>query len=300
MVTAQPTPVRVGIQHVLIATDFSSYSKDALHFGLQLAKNYQAKAYLVFVVPTEQFLIAGPEAYAAAKDAGRRDLQELKAELLHTHSLVEGQDYHLYLLEGDVAECILDFACQKRIDLIVLGTHGRGGLGKALLGSVAENVFRNSPVPVLTLGPHVCRAPKNSTTRNILVAADFTLASERAALYAVSLAREHKAKLTLLHVASQKELDGVPDRDAVVQEMKKKLADLVGPDNELEISLLVEVGRVAPTILQTADTIKADLIVMSVRQTQGVLNRLMWPNAYEIVREAACPVLTVRDKVLQH
>ncbi|MGA7459420.1 MAG: universal stress protein, partial [Candidatus Korobacteraceae bacterium] len=86
MVTAQLTPVGVGIHNVLIATDFSTYSNTALKFGLQLARSYKATAHVVFVVPADEFLIAGPEAYVAAKDAATRDLDELKAELQSKHS----------------------------------------------------------------------------------------------------------------------------------------------------------------------------------------------------------------------
>ena len=74
MPTAQLTPIGVGIHNVLIATDFSSYSNQALDFGLKLAKGYKAPAYVVFVVPSDQFILAGPEAYVAAKEAARRDL----------------------------------------------------------------------------------------------------------------------------------------------------------------------------------------------------------------------------------
>ncbi len=142
MATAQLTPVGVGIHNVLIATDFSSCSNLALSFGLELAHGYRANAYVVFVVPADEFMMAGPEAYIAAKEAARRDLLELKHELRKKHSYIEGEDYHLFLLEGDVAQAILDFAQQKQIDAIVVGTHGRGGLGRALMGSVAESVFR--------------------------------------------------------------------------------------------------------------------------------------------------------------
>src|SRR5208283_910898 len=136
MATAQLTPAKVGIQNVLIATDFSRCSNAALNFGLQVAKAYNAQAHVVFVIPADQFLLAGAEAYVAAKDAARRDLEQLQAELQRTHSHAKGEAYHLYLFEGDAAQSILDFAQQKRVDLIVVGTHGRGGLGKALIGSV--------------------------------------------------------------------------------------------------------------------------------------------------------------------
>src|SRR5580704_11695040 len=207
MVAAQVTPNAVGIHNLLIAIDFSRCSNLVLQHGLALAKEYNANAQVVFVLPTNEFLVAGPDAFVAARDAACRDLNELKTELKVAYGYEEGKDYHLFLLEGDVAQCVLDFADKKHIDLIVLGTHGRGGLGKALMGSVAEKVFRRSPVPVLTLGPHLRRVTRDHSPRNILVAADLTPASALAARYAARLAAENHAKLTLLHVADSKKLE---------------------------------------------------------------------------------------------
>jgi nucleotide-binding universal stress UspA family protein len=300
MVTAQLNPVGVGIHSVLIATDLSRCSAVAVNYGLELAHEYQAKANLVFVLPSADFLMAGPDAYVAAKDAARRDLLELKAGLRRAHCYTEGEDYHLLLMEGEAAQSILDCARQNQADMIVVGTHGRGGLGKVLMGSVAERVFRQSPVPVMTLGPHLHRPGRGFTPRNILLAADFTPASEYAAHYASALARERNAKLTLLHVLDHPAMSGVADRAEITQGMERKLADLIGQDAEgLQLSCRVEMGKVVPAILHTVVEIGADLLVMGVRPWSGVLDRLMWPNAYEIVREAACPVLTVRGKVLQ-
>lgn len=296
MAIAQLTPVGVGIHNVLIATDFSSCSNLALSFGLELSHGYQANAYVVFVVPGDEFMIAGPEASTAAKDAARRDLLELKQELRKKHSYIEGEDYHLFLLEGDVAQSILNFAQQKHIDVIVVGTHGRGGLGRALMGSVAESVFRHSPVPVLTLGPHLHRITGAGAPRNILVPIDFTPASERAAGYAVAMAREHNATLTMLHVIERWPAQAQADRARVIQTLREKVGNLVREEAKgLRCSFRIEVGRVVETVLYTASGIEADLLVMGVRPRTGLLNRLMWPHAYEIVREAMCPVLTVRS-----
>lgn len=295
MATAQLTPIGVGIHNVLIATDFSRYSNLALNFGLELAHDYQAKAYVVSVIPTDEILLAGPDAYVAAKDATRRDLLELKSELTRAHSYVEGEDYHLYMLEGAVADALLDFARSRQIDLIVVATHGRSGLGKVLMGSVAEKVFRQSPVPVLTIGPHVHKTAYKHAAQNILVPADFNPASGRAVRYAAALARERKATLTLLHVLSPGAVKGVPDRARVEQGIKTRLAELLGREaNVVHCSMRVEVGRVETAILETADKIEADLLVMGVRPWTGILDRLMWPHAYEVVRESPCPVVTVR------
>jgi nucleotide-binding universal stress UspA family protein len=301
MATAQLNPAGVGIHSVLIATDFSCCSTVALNLGLELAHDYQANAHVVFVLPSDDFLIAGPDAYVAAKDAARRDLLELKAELQRTHGYRGGEDYHLFLMEGDVAQSILDCARQKKVDMVVVGTHGRGGLGKMLMGSVAEHVFRQSPMPVMTVGPHSYGAAHGFAPRNILLASDFTPASERAAHYACALARQHNAKLTMLHVVDPAELRGIADRAEVMQGIKEKLTALLGKDvRGLQLCCRIEVGKLVPTILQTESEINADLLVMGVRPSSGLLDRLMWPHAYEIVREAACPVLTVRGQVLRH
>ncbi len=297
MTTAQLTPTGVGIHNVLIATDFSRYSNVALHFGLELAHDYQAQAYVVSVIPTDEILLAGPDAYVAAKDATRRDLLDLKAELSRKRSYVEGKDYHLYMLEGAVADAILDFARQRQIDLIVVATHGRSGLGKMLMGSVAEKVFRQSPVPVLTIGPHANQAAYRQTLRNILVPVDFSPASERAVSYAAALARERKASLTALHVLSPAAVKGVPDRARVEQGIYSQLAESLGHHADgVRCTMRVETGRIQTAIVETADKIEADLLVMGVRPWTGLLARLMWPHAYEVVRESPCPVVTVRGQ----
>jgi len=299
MESAQLTPVGAGIHNVLIATDFSRCSNLAVSFGLELARGYQAKAEVVFVVPADQFLLVGPEAYTAAKDAARRDLLELKQELRRKHSYIEGEDYHLFQLEGDVAESILAFARQRENDLIVVGTHGRGGLGRALMGSVAEQVFRQSPVPVLTLGPHLQRIAHAGTPRHILVPVDFTPAAKRAVHYASAIAKEHKATLTLLHVIEH--WPAQADNARVMEELRARMNGLIPEeDTGLRCSFRIEVGRVEETILYTADGTEADLVVMGVRPRTGLLNRLMWPHAYEIVRQATCPVLTVRGEAAEN
>jgi len=294
MATAQLTPVGVGIRNVLIATDFSRCSTAAFHIGLQLLKRYGATAHIVFVVPDEPYRLAGPEAYVAAKDAALRDLEELKAELKRTHGDLAEDRYRLYLLDGDVAEAILDFARSKAVDLIVMGTHGRGGLRKALLGSVAEQVFRHAKVPVLTLGPGAGRQDWSHEPRTIVVAADFTAASHRAVQYAAHLARQHHAKLTLVHVIDPAQLRRVPDRAAVergVERRLRELAEAAGGD----CSIRVATGRVTQSIVEAASNEAADLVVLGVRPSSGVLDRLVIPHAYEIVCEAPCPVLTLRQ-----
>ena len=294
MVTTQLTPTGVGIHHVLIATDFSSCSNQALDVGLKLAKAYQAEASIALVLPSNEFMLAGPDAYVAARDAACRDLENLKVALRSSRAYIEGSDYHLYLLEGEVAPRILNFAQEKKVDLIIVGTHGRHGLGKALMGSVAERVFRGSPVPVMTIGPSASHAAEVLTPRNILAAVDFTPASEQAARYAAAIAAERHAKLTLLHVLNPKEMSHAPDQSLILQEAERKLSALLGDGQNLSTELVVKTGRLVPTILETERQSNADLLVLGVRPSLAALSRFMWPNAHEIVGESSCPVLTVK------
>jgi nucleotide-binding universal stress UspA family protein len=299
MTTTQLTPAEVGIRNVLIATDFSHCSNQALNFGLELAQEYQAKAAVVFVLPADEFMMAGADAYAAAKDAASRDLLELKTELWEKHSYIEGEDYQLFMLEGDVALAILDFACRKEIDLVIVGTHGRGGLGRAFMGSVAERIFRQCPVPVLIVGPHLNRNTRTGRPKNILVPVDFSPASEQAVRYAIALIKEHNAKLTVLHVIERWPTQAQSDHREMMQALRGKARKLISEEaNDLQFDIRIEVGRVVETVLYTANGIDADLLVIGVRSRTGLLNRMMWPLAYEIVREATCPVLTIRDNMV--
>ena len=164
-----------------------------------------------------------------------------------------------------------------------------------VLGSVAERVFRQSPVPVLTIGPHAHRPPRAGAPKKILVPVDFGSSSGLAAKYAVAMAREHNSKLTMLHVIERWPAEAQGDHERVLQGLREKIAGLISQEAEgLRCSFRIEVGRVVETILYTANGIEADLVVMGVRPWTGVFDRLRWPHAYQVVREASCPVLTVR------
>src|SRR5262249_30804866 len=130
------------------------------------------------------------------------------------------------------------------IDLVVVGTHGRRGLQRFLLGSTAEFIFRNAPCPVLTVGPHVALRPYNGfAADNILFPTDLGAHAEFAATYALSFARETHSRLTFMHVVP---LDEVfqRDRNEVVGAAKTKLANLVPSDANLwcRPEMIVEIG----------------------------------------------------------
>lgn len=291
MATAAPAKPAIGIHNVLIATDLSRSCASALQYGLDFARRYQATTEVLYVVPNEEFLLAGPEVYVAARDAARRDLLELKEQMRRSSGYIEGEDYHLVLMEGDPAGAILDCAHSRHADLIVLGTHGRSGLGKVLMGSVAERVFRHSTVPVLTIGPHLRHA--EVVPHRILLATNFSAASKRAAAYAASLAREHGGELIVLHVVDQAR-EEIVSFDPIRRHHEEQMRAMMHDADDIRMELRVEVGKPAPTILEVAATLQCDFLMLGVRAHGGLLERFGWPVAYEVVRGATMPVLTVR------
>jgi nucleotide-binding universal stress UspA family protein len=192
---------------------------------------------------------------------------------------------------GDIWPTLAEVIEEKLVDLLVLGTHGRTGLEKVLLGSVAEEIFRQALCPVLTVGPHSSLRPKNAAELNrILYATDFSPESPAAAPIAVSLAREHRAQLILLH-----SMEGTGE----VSVLRHALRDLVpfGADLRCQPECVVERGAPANKILEVSEGHGADIIVLGVHGADGHLARITHfvnSDAYKIVTQAKCTVLTVR------
>jgi nucleotide-binding universal stress UspA family protein len=186
-------------------------------------------------------------------------------------------------------------------DLIVLGTHGRTGAQKLLLGSVAEEIFRRSRAPVLTIGPWVRHGVHNGAHFNrVLFATDFTPESLAATPYAISLAQENQALLILLHVIHEREqqIKGQPSETSIANVMHR-LLELVPKHAEFwcRPEQVVEFGEPAERILQAATHRDVDLIVLGVRDAAGHLGaatHLGRTVAHKIVAHAKCPVLSVR------
>jgi nucleotide-binding universal stress UspA family protein len=180
---------------------------------------------------------------------------------------------------------------QKEIDLLVLSTYGRSGVQKALVGSVAEYMFRHAACPVLTVGPAVVAKSRDAGEFNrILYATDFSPESLTAAPYAISLAREHHAQLILMHCIG---------RDEDVEGMHRALANLdpLAADLIAEPDCIVERGRPVEKILEVAEGHAVDLIVLGIRPANGKrfeLEQFLHPGVLRIVSQATCPVLTVR------
>jgi nucleotide-binding universal stress UspA family protein len=295
MASATPKATGVSIRNLLIATDFSRLSSEVLCAGMNFCQAFGAHVSVLYVLPQSEFALAGFEAYAAARDAAQRDMQQLDEHLRSRYSRQPGKDYELLVSEGDVADCIFEVARAKHIDLIVVGTHGRKGLTKALVGSVAEKIFRHADIPVLTVGPNARHIPPSGPKR-LLVPVDFTAASKASARYACALGREYGAELILINVIDKPGNGAPADLESIRRGVEQSLTELVHLEADPQgLKVIAKVGPVVPTLLDAASETAADLMIVGVHNYPGLLDHFRQQPAYELVRLAPCPVLTLRE-----
>jgi nucleotide-binding universal stress UspA family protein len=278
------TPVK--FRNILLATDFSGSSDTALRYSLSIARRYGAKVFLANVV--------SPQASQQAVTDAWRDAQtEITNQLIAGN--LAGIKTQVMVGQGDVWDVLSRMIDEHHIDLLVAGTRGRTGVWKLLLGSTAERIFRQAPCPVLTVGPKTEPQALEHGPQRILFSTGFAQHSLNAGGFALSLAREQKATLGMLHVVPQP-VDSPEERQRLVTENKIRLRQLVPPEVGLACDpvLFVEFGSAAEAILKIAADWAPNLIVLGVRQPIGFARRVRWATAYEVVCKAPCPVLTVR------
>jgi nucleotide-binding universal stress UspA family protein len=303
---------RLGFKQVLIATDFSDASQRALAYALAIARRYGSALSIVHAIPPEPRDQIPLETLPHELNRRRLEAEQQMKQLGESAQLSDLKP-HLLLEQGPVWDVLASAIQRESVDLLVLGTRGRGGLKKLALGSVAEQVLRLAPCPVLTIGPHV--APAGSAPvefRRILFATDFGAAADRAFPYALSLAEDHEAKFVLLHMVPPMPLADVgpaaygPSAYAAEEfakwqrtmrdESKRKLRELLPPAAKLaaEPEYIAGTDFLPEGILDIAATHEIDLIVMGANRTPSarVAAHIPWALTHEVICRAKCPVLT--------
>jgi nucleotide-binding universal stress UspA family protein len=291
-------PQRISLARILVATDFSSASRAALLYALSIARQYQSTLYLAHIVRPDLLHRADSEAVGSAVAQAWRDGQHLTTDLLVSGQL-RGINHKLLVEQGEIWESLSLLIEHHGIDMIVVGTRGRTGLAKVLLGSVAERIFRQSPCPVLTVGPRTATPDARELgLRRILYATDFTPQSLHAAAYALSLARQYQAQLMLLHVINAPPDDSTLHKGRLLEEANTRLRTLVPASSglQLEPEFIVDFGMPGTGILDVASEKASELIVLGVTHAgEGAFASRRWTTASEVTGRALCPVLTVRD-----
>ena len=289
--------VRVQLKNILFATDFSRESEDALPHAVELARHFGGTVHALHVRPPMPYPMVPPNSWTVLEEVVETQERERMNSLFTPFPDIK---HDFRTVHGDLWPSIESEIKENQIDLLVIGTRGRTGLGKLLLGSSAEEILRLAHCPVLTVGPQSpSQPPADGKFSEILYATDFTDDSLAALPYAISLAQEYQASLTLLHVIENwRPGDFVRPRDLEAA-MLRRLQALVPADAGLwcEPWFIVTQGSPADQILAIATERRADLVVLGVRRPTGVpgaSTHLPIATAHKVVSHANCPVLTIR------
>ena len=291
-------PAPIKLQNILFATDLSPAAQVVLSHTLDISRYYGATLYTVHVLAHVPFV----EAPAPDPDKDIRSAHEQLATLMSLVSLKDAA-HKEFIERGEVREVLSRLIQQYAIDLVVVGCGGRHGFGKLLLGSVAEDVFRHATCPVLTFGPQSARRRTNGHLQHILFATNFGRESVHALPYALSLAEENHARLTMVYVSPEPgtvlpepELGALPkfERTDVATDSERLLRSLIPKAMQLwhEPEYLVLFGPPAEMIAGAAHD-DVDLIVMGVRRPTPLTKHFGEGVAYRLACEAPCPVLSV-------
>jgi len=286
------------LSHILVPVDFSEKSECAARYAAALRRRFGSRLTLLHVLPPPHYEFGAMEVggsvleelFRSRAEQARQDLEAFLAGELPQ----EGVDR--LLLEGDPAAKIVRTAHELGVSLIVMSTHGYGTFRRFILGSVTAKVLHDADCPVWT-GVHMEAARvEDVRLEKIAVGVDLRSQSERTLMWARRFAREVGAEMALLHVMPS--LEGAAGEfydpewkqrmeESARQEIRGLMARL-----GWEAPVLVASGEVAESVCRLAREWGANLLVIGRGSASGVLGRLR-ANAYSIIRQSTCPVVSV-------
>lgn len=286
------------LARILLPIDFSERSAGAARYARSLAHHFHSELVLLHVLTPPHYEFGAleiggsmlTELYMSRNSQVSRELDEfLLGELagLNTKRLV---------LEGDPARKIVEYAHDEGVDLVIMPTHGYGPFRRFILGSNTAKVLHDSDCPVWT-GIHMEEIPAvaNLPFRNILCGVDLGPQSVRTVEWASWLQQEFGAKLTVIH-ATQSDPALTDDSEVAwrvdVREAAEEELLRLQQETHAAADLLIEAGDPAKVICSAAQRVKADVLVIGRGSAAGVFGRLR-TNAYAIIRESPCPVVSV-------
>lgn len=294
------------INRILVATDFSACAKRAVAYSMCVARAWSAHVDLLYVVEESRKLEFDAPFADPLLEKRRKEADRLLGDLA-TRVEQEGMDVGWSLREGIPSEQIGQTALEQRADLVVVGTHGRTGLDHIMLGSTAERVIKQAPCPVLTVRVAPIHGEKDVDVppriSHLLVPIDFSSPSLDALEYAIQVVDRFGARLTIVHVLEPIYFDLELGLGRIEQEVQKRthwetqldgLAQ-VARERGLAAGSVVLGGIPSESIVTYARGQCCDLIVMGTHGRRG-LTRLRYGSVAEsVLRQAPCPVLTVRS-----
>jgi nucleotide-binding universal stress UspA family protein len=284
---------RVSLRRILAPTDFSDCATGAVDYAKFLARRFGAAITLLHAASPRMTFEPLPlgelsfvEPFPDAHSRAAATLESHRAELL-----AEITDSSGLLVTGNPADAILTASRAIAADLIVMGTHGREGLSRAFLGSVAESVIQQSDRPVFTVRP-IDDRPRTARIARILCPVNFSTVASKAYQHALFLASAFDAELTVLYLEEQ----GVEDHSAEMKRLREWVGDV---PLTVKATLLVDRGQAAVQVNDYALRHDVDLIVMGVQHKRRDTVTVIGTTTARLTRHAPCPVLTVPGDLLE-
>jgi nucleotide-binding universal stress UspA family protein len=289
------------LKSILCPIDFSDFSVAAYQYALSLAEYYKATLTALHVVELWKYPFADYAAHEAdyakfseaLNEGGEVKLKRFLKE--YSSGAVQPE---LVVHQGNAPNCILSCAQNHDVGLIVMGTHGRRGFDRLVLGSTTDRVIRKAACPVLVVSDASHKALTTGPDgrhrlSRILYCTDFSNNSEQAREYAISVAAEYGAELTLLHVVES--AANSPKSEAIAAERTRKLDKLV-PERErtnFAVRFAVRFGKPYQEILRHAADLHASLIIMTARGGDAVDRAVFGSTTYRVIQLGPCPVLAI-------
>ena len=289
-------------ERILCPLDFSEYSARAYDYGYSLARHYEARLYLEHVIPALPLLYpeyASPDVVNEIQHDLAANAQRQLEKMASCHPPL-AVPVELIVQEGNPADSILTSAEAEAADLIVMGTHGRQGIDRLMMGSVTTKVLHRARCPVLVVRrpahDFVDPGAKGNSMRlhKVLFCTDFSKTAQGALPYAISLVQEYGAELTLLYT-----LDHFPQsgwQNSLI-EARQRLESVV-PAASLKsdkVKSTARIGKPYQEIIQIALEDRTDLIVMGVHGHGAVDGVIFGSTTNRVIQLGPCPVLVVRS-----
>jgi nucleotide-binding universal stress UspA family protein len=290
----------LSLSKIIAPVDFSERSPGAARYAGRLACHFHSELTLLHVLDAGAYDVSAYEftgLVVGALPAERRS----EAEALLANFLpgeFRNMNVRRMVLSGDPAGEIVEFAHSERASLIVIPTHGYGPFRRFILGSVAAKILHDADCPVFT-GVHIPDASPDDprSFRKILCAVDFCPQSEKALKWASDFAGEFQAQLTVAHITPS--LEGRTDeyfdptwRDCLAQSAREKIEEMQKRAGSNGTVFIEDSNSIPQAVSAAASQLEADLVVIGRAASHGVLGRLR-TNAYSIIRQSSCPVVSV-------
>ena len=267
------------LEKLLLSTDGSQYSEGAIREAISFASKCSSKIYACMVLETNpEYETIGSNIFEKEEKEAEAHLESIKAKATKEGVRCET----IFHESGEASEAIVGEAAEKRVDMIVIGRHGRKGLAKALLGEVAAKVIAHAPCKVLVV-PKAARIEY----RNILVAIDGSAHSSAALTEAIAIAKRCGSHLIALSAMR----DETERQEA--ENYANKAADLAQREG-VSVEAVTPTGRSFNAIVETAGGRGVDLIVMGTYGKTGVKKLLMGSSTEKVIGNAGCGVLVVK------